>query len=458
MTARVLVVDDMVANVKLLEARLTAEYFEVLTANSGRAALDIISRERVDVVLLDVMMPGMDGFEVCRQIKHHPRLAHVPVIMVTALDQPSDKVEGLEAGADDFLTKPVDDIALITRVRSLARLKVLADELIIRASTTEDLRRDCRATTAWAGGAMNGHILLVEDHPRSAQRIAEGLAQTHTVEVESNTQAAAALLRLAGENFDLLIVSLSLADADGLRLCSQVRSLDRTRHLPIIMLVDPGDEARLLRGLDMGVNDYVVRPLDRNELLARIKTQIKRKRHADLLRAKLDQGMEHAITDPLTGLHNRRYMESHLGTLVQQAAQTGQTLSILVADIDYFKKVNDTYGHDAGDNVLREFATRLRRNTRGIDLACRLGGEEFVIIMPDTALPRALQVAERLRSCIASEPFQVNAEIALRVTASVGVSTLERQEDTPETLFKRADTALYSAKRNGRNRVVTEAA
>jgi two-component system cell cycle response regulator len=276
------------------------------------------------------------------------------------------------------------------------------------------------------------------------------------VKVEESPQSA--LLRLAEDSYDLLIVSLSLADADGLRLCSQVRSLDRTRHLPIIMLVDPGDDARLLRGLDMGVNDYVVRPLDRNELLARIKTQIKRKRHADLLRAKLDQGMEHAITDPLTGLHNRRYMESHLGSLVAQATQSGQTLSILVADIDYFKKVNDTYGHDAGDNVLREFATRLRRNTRGIDLACRLGGEEFVIIMPDTELPRALQVAERLRACIASEPFQVNAEIALEVTASVGVSTLERREDTPETLFKRADTALYSAKRRGRNRVVTEAA
>ena len=341
-------------------------------------------------------------------------------------------------------------------MRSLARLKVLADELMMRASTTQDFRIDTGPGGLWAECSAHGQILLVEDHLRSAQRITEGLVNCHKVKVEESPQSA--LLRLAEDSYDLLIVSLSLADADGLRLCSQVRSLDRTRHLPIIMLVDPGDDARLLRGLDMGVNDYVVRPLDRNELLARIKTQIKRKRHADLLRAKLDQGMEHAITDPLTGLHNRRYMESHLGSLVAQATQSGQTLSILVADIDYFKKVNDTYGHDAGDNVLREFATRLRRNTRGIDLACRLGGEEFVIIMPDTELPRALQVAERLRACIASEPFQVNAEIALEVTASVGVSTLERREDTPETLFKRADTALYSAKRRGRNRVVTEAA
>jgi two-component system cell cycle response regulator len=125
MTARVLVVDDILANVKLLEARLSAEYFEVLTAHSGQEALDICARERVDVVLLDVMMPGLDGFEVCRRIKLRRETHHVPVIMVTALDQPSDKVQGLEAGADDFLTKPVDDIALVTRVKNLARLKML---------------------------------------------------------------------------------------------------------------------------------------------------------------------------------------------------------------------------------------------------------------------------------------------------------------------------------------------
>jgi two-component system cell cycle response regulator len=456
MTARVLVVDDILANVKLLEARLSAEYFEILTAYSGRSALDIISRERVDVVVLDVMMPGMDGFEVCRRIKQSAKHAHVPVIMVTALDQPSDKVEGLEAGADDFLTKPVDDIALITRVRSLARLKLLADELMMRASTSEDLGFGPGGIAKWADALGHGHILLVEDHPRWAERIVEGLADSHSVVVDGTPQTA--LMRMAEQNFDLVIVSLSLANADGLRLCSQVRSLDRTRHLPIVMMVDPGDEARLLRGLDMGVNDYVLRPIDRNELLARIKTQIKRKRHADLLRAKLDQGMEHAITDPLTGLHNRRYMESHLGTLVNQAAQSGCALSVLVADIDFFKKVNDTFGHDAGDNVLREFATRIRRNTRGIDLTCRLGGEEFVIIMPDTDLLHAMQVAERLRSCIAAEPFCVNADSKLTVTASVGVAALESHDDTPETLFKRADVALYSAKRNGRNRVVADAA
>ena len=456
MTARVLVVDDIVSNVKLLEARLTAEYFEILTAYSGREALDIIARERIDVVLLDVMMPGMDGFEVCRHIKQNEKTAHLPVIMVTALDQPSDKVHGLEAGADDFLTKPVDDIALVTRVKNLARLKVLSDEMLMRASTTQQMGMGASTALDWQAAGEGGQIMVVEDHPRSAQRIADTLRSAHTVTVESDPQTA--LLKLTDMQVDVLVVSLSLSNADGLRLCSQVRSLERTRHLPILIIVEPSDDARLLRGLDMGVNDYVLRPIERHELMARVRTQVKRKRHADLLKARLEESVEMAITDGLTGLHNRRYMEGHLKTLVAQSIHSGRSLSLLVADIDFFKSVNDTYGHDAGDNVLREFAQRFRRNTRGIDLACRLGGEEFVIIMPDTDLARAIQVGERLRATIAAEPFQISPGQNLVVTASVGISTLEYREDTPEALFKRADNALYSAKREGRNRVVADAA
>ncbi len=456
MTARVLVVDDILANVKLLEARLSAEYFEVLSAFSGKDALEILARERVDVVLLDVMMPGMDGFEACRRIKSDPRTHHVPVIMVTALDQPSDKVQGLESGADDFLTKPVDDIALITRVKNLARLKMLNDEMLMRASTGRQMGMAENAALEKALSGRSGRVLVVDDHLRSATRLVEALAKTHEATIESDTHAA--LARLGEQSYDLAMISLSLANADGLRLCSQVRSLDRTRHMPIIVLVEPGDEARLLRGLDMGVNDYLMRPIERHEMLARVRTQIKRKRHSDYLRNQLAESVELSIIDPLTTLHNRRYMEGHLGTLVLEALASGRALSLLVADIDHFKMVNDTHGHDGGDLVLKEFAARIRRNTRGIDLACRLGGEEFVIIMPDTDIARAYQVGERLRACVAAETFAVNPETRIRVTASVGLATLERIDDTPETIFKRADNALYAAKRRGRNRVVADAA
>lgn len=451
MTARVLVVDDIPANVKLLEAKLGAEYFDVVTAGSGPEALAILENDKPDIILLDVMMPGMDGFEACRRIKANPHTHHIPVIMVTALDQPSDKIQGLESGADDFLTKPVDDIALVTRVKNLARLKTLNDEMLMRASTSRQLGLAENDALEKALSGRSGRLLVVEDHPRSGARLLEPLAKVHDTFIEQDPQRA--LMMLAEYDFDVALVSLSLSRSDGLRLCSQLRSLERTRHLPIIILVEPGEEARLLRGLDMGVNDYLIRPIDKHELLARVRTQIKRKRHSDFLRNRIEETVEQAITDPLTGLHNRRYMESHLDTLVREAVRAGRSLSVLVADIDFFKHVNDTYGHDSGDAVLREFANRMRRNTRGIDLACRMGGEEFVIIMPDTEMGRAYQVGERLRACIAAEPFVISSELAIRVTTSVGLSTLEHANETPQTLFKRADQALYAAKRSGRNRV-----
>ena len=457
MTARVLVVDDVEANVKLLEARLAAEYFEVRTAHNGPESLQICTREGTDVVLLDVMMPGMDGFEVCRRLKSEPRTQHIPVIMVTALDQPADRVRGLEAGADDFLTKPVNDLALITRVRNLARLKLLTDEMLMRASTEEQMGFATAMGARLEEAGRYGRIMLVDDRERSAERIVRALEGEQSVQLE--TDPALALLHMPDGNFDLMIVSLSLEHADGLRLCSQVRSLDRTRHLPIMIIVEPGEEARLLRGLDMGVNDYIVRPVDPNELLARVRTQIKRKRYTDHLRTRLEETVEMAILDPLTALHNRRYMTSHLKTLFEESAQRGRPLSVLVIDIDHFKAINDNYGHDAGDAVLREFAIRLRRNIRGIDLACRLGGEEFVVVMPDTDLGKAYLVGERLRQCIAAAPFFAGETIGdLDVTASVGVAALEFPDDTPEVILKRADQALYCAKRDGRNRVVADAA
>ena len=456
MTARVLVVDDILANVRLLEARLQAEYFEVLTAFSGPEALDVCARERVNVILLDVMMPGMDGFEACRRLKSDPATQDVPVIMVTALDQPSDRLQGLEAGADDFLTKPVDEIALITRVKNLARLKMLDDEMALRAASTDQitLARDAAAVLDRSNAA--GRLLLVDDHPRSASRILEPLSKVHDTFLERDLHLA--MDKINKFNFDLVIVSLGLTNADGLRLCSQIRSLERTRHLPLIILVDPGDEARLLRGLDMGVNDYVIRPVDRHELLARVKTQIRRKRHSDFLRNHLEESVELAVTDQLTGLHNRRYLETHLRGLLDEAKANGRALSILITDIDYFKRINDTHGHDAGDIVLRDFASRLRRHIRGIDLACRYGGEEFVVIMPDTELEVARHVGERLRECIADDPFAISSTLSLPVTASIGISTLQSLDDTPLTLIKRADNALYEAKRMGRNQVVGAAA
>jgi two-component system cell cycle response regulator len=403
------------------------------------------------------MMPEMDGFEVCRRLKADPATHHIPVVMVTALDQPADRVRGLEAGADDFLTKPVAEIALIARVRSLVRLKLVCDELRMRAHTSREIGIHDSLADAMAETGRNGRILVVDDRRSSYERIAATLTTEHAVDVEPDPHEA--LFHAAEGGYDVMIVSLALENFDALRLCSQVRSLERTRNLPVLVLAEPEDNARLLRGLEIGINDYLVRPIDRNEMLARVRTQVRRKRYSERLRENVQLSMEMAVTDGLTGLHNRRYMETHLATLVEQAAGRGKPLSVLVLDIDYFKAINDGFGHDSGDDVLRDFATRIRKSIRGIDLACRFGGEEFVVVMPETDLGVAGMVAERLRRRIAGEPFLVaQGSKSIDVTISIGLAGLGAADDSAAALLRRADQALYRAKRDGRNRVVAAAA
>ncbi len=458
MTARVLVVDDIAANIKLLEARLMAEYFQVLCASNGEEALDICNKSPVDIVLLDIMMPGMDGFEVCRRLKANPKTAHIPVVIVTALDQPSDRVTGLEAGADDFVTKPVNDLALTTRVKSLVRLKMVTDELRLRADAGSEMGIEQLLQSGSESVARKrGKVLMVDDRPSSYEKLVKTLAREHDVTVITDPQEA--LFSAAEDGYELVVMSTQLENFDALRLCSQIRSLSRTRMLPILLVANPNEEAMLIRAIDMGVNDYILRPVDKNELVARTRTQIKRSRYNESLRDSVQQTVEMAIKDGLTGLNNRRYFDSHLKSAFDKAQVNGRPLSLLMVDIDHFKQVNDDHGHDAGDDVLREFAKRISKNVRNPDMSCRYGGEEFVLLMPDTDIQLACVVAERVRREVAAHPFIIDGGTKqINITVSVGASCIDGPDDTREALLKRADEALYRAKHNGRNQVVSDAA
>jgi two-component system, cell cycle response regulator len=456
MPARVLIVDDNPMNRKLLDAQLTAEYFTVIAASNGQQALDACARGSCDVVLLDVMMPGMDGLEVCRRLKGDPQTCHIPIVIISALDQPADRLRGLEAGADDFLTKPYSELALLARVRSLARLKQTTDDLRLRASSGKQVGVAGNGMEVSLDDGQGARILVVDDRPSSYERIAATLRADHRVDIETSPQEA--VFRAAEDHYDLMIVSLNLTDTDGLRICSQARSLERTRNLPILALAEPEDAARVLRGFDLGVNDYLALPIDRNELVARVRTQVRRRRYDERLRSYFHNSVQLAVTDPLTGMHNRRFMEDHLGILLDPASERIRPLSLVMVDIDHFKSINDSYGHDCGDDVLREFAQRMRKSVRGIDLSSRYGGEEFVIVMPDADIEVARIVGERLRRKIMEEPFKVGREKReISVTISVGIAAAQ-EGDTPLTIMKRADIALYRAKADGRNRVVSDAA
>jgi two-component system cell cycle response regulator len=333
----------------------------------------------------------------------------------------------------------------------------MTDELRMRAVTSRDIGIESPEREAIAEAGRNGRILIVDDRPASYERMVQTLSTEHAVDVEADP--AEALFHAAEGNYDLMIVSLGLKDFDGLRLCSQIRSLERTRNVPILAVAEADNNARLVRGLEIGVNDYLIRPIDKNEMLARVRTHIKKKRYTERLRDNVQMSIEMAITDALTGLFNRRYMEMHLTSLVEQAASRGKPIAVMILDIDYFKSVNDTHGHDAGDDVLREFSLRIRKAIRNIDLACRYGGEEFVIVMPETDMAVASVVAERIRRRIAAEAFPIQqGSKNLEVTISIGLAAIGAPGDNAAAILKRADTALYRAKRDGRNRVVQDAA
>jgi len=448
MTARILLVDDVEGSRRVLEAKLTAEYYQVTTAADGESALEIAARELPDIILLDLMMPGLDGLQVCRRLKADENLRHIPVVLLTALDSREARLEGLEAGADEFLSKPIDDVVLLARLRSLARLKVMIDELRDREETSRKMGMTPLPGTRL--GASGGRVLVVDDDRAEALALAEDLSAEHRPLIETDPEKA--LLSARGP-VDLAVINIASRSFDALRLVAALRAGDPSRQTPILAVVDPEDRGRLLKALDLGVNDLLHKPFDPLELRVRARALIRRKRYADYLRDTVTQSMELAVTDSLTGLNNRRYMMSRLDALFEACREGGEPVSLMMLDIDHFKRVNDTWGHTRGDEVLREAAVRLAASVRAIDLPCRYGGEEFVVVMPATRLSDAARVAERIRGAISSEAFLAGDQ-EIPVSVSVGVSSSEGGADRPESLLRRADEALYEAKSAGRNQVV----
>lgn len=455
MSARILIVDDIEANRRLLQAKLEAQYHSVLLASHGLQALEMARAHDPEIILLDVMMPGMDGYEVCRRLKADPVTSHIPVVMVTALSDAEDRVRGLDAGAEDFLTKPVDDFLLNSRVNTLMRYSAVTSEL--RKREANGLRGGAVETPSALELDRPARIFLIDDNPRTSTRIATLLRDNgHKVItlLESGSMGD-----MAQERTDVLLVSLLSRTFDPLKLCAHFKTNDLTRAVSILLICDPLDRAKAVKGLEIGASDMIMTPIDPQELLARVRTQTRRTRYVEILRDRVDRGLELSVIDQLTGLYNRRYMTHQLQQFMHRAVMGGKPLSVMMLDIDHFKRINDTHGHQAGDEVLQEIADRLRQNIRPMDVACRPGGEEFLVILPETPGDLAFAAAERVRRAVAAGEFSVlgnSRQVA--VTISAGVSSLLGPHDTMAELLNRADTALYQAKSAGRNRVQSIAA
>ena len=451
MTGRILIVDDVATNRIVMKVKLTAACYSVLQADCGAAALDLARAELPDLILLDVMMPDMTGVEVCRRLKADPATADIPVILITALSDRANKMAGLQGGADDFLTKPVDEVTLLARVRSLLRASDIQQELRLREESCAGLG----FSEAGAGYAPPGKVALVAPDAATGLAWKRALSGRLTDRLEVLPREQALQGQDPDQAPDVYVIAADLAARnEGLRLLSDLRSRPASRHAAALMILPPGDEERGAVALDLGAGDILYDPFDPEELALRIQTQLRRKRQSDRLRDAVAAGLELAVTDSLTGLHNRRYAQRRLARML---AAPGRGVAVMMLDLDHFKAVNDTHGHAAGDAVLAEVAARLRDTLRPADLLARLGGEEFLVALRDTECDSALDCAERLRAAVGDQPVTIPGAGPIPVTMSVGLAMGHGGGESGAEMIARADRALYGSKSDGRNLVTVSA-
>ncbi len=456
MIGTVLIVDDVATNRIVLKVKLGAAGYRTLTSPDGPTCLELARREKPDLILMDAVMPGLNGLEVLRALREDPVTARILVVMFSGRNDEATRLAALRAGADDFLSKPIDDQTLFARLRSLARWQEAMSGFGAAVSEMDAFGLAEAATPYETPGA----VAIVTSRPETAMQWRKSLAPFSTHRFVPLLPDHVFDDRREGEAVpDVYLISSELGGAgSGLKLMSSLRSRQDTHHAFVCILNEDSDPTLPQMAFDLGANDLVDVSQSAQEIALRLHGLIRRKREGDRLRATMKDSLRLAMTDPLTGLPNRRYGLAQLGLIAERSIAENRDFALMVLDLDRFKSVNDRFGHAAGDKVLVEVARRLANNLRENDLIARIGGEEFLVCLPDTTLAESQDMALRLCQAIECEPVTIAPRLILPVTISIGLalshelSTADGHKLVDE-IFDRADRALLSAKGAGRNQV-----
>ena len=503
MPGRVLIIDDVSTDRITMKVKLSTACYEVVHARDPEEGLRLARAEGPCLVLISgeiggataepaaagpaperashgtlaapawlaapaaaAPAPRMGAVGLCRRLRGHPATASVPVIVVTRRADAAARLAMLEAGADEVLQKPLDERFLLARMRSLLRARDEMAELRLRESTSRVLGFAEAAPQL----APPGRVVLVAPEAASGSLLRRAL-EPHLSD-RLSAMSPDAILSDGGEDAHDVIVVDASSPATAQRTLSilpELRARPESRHAAIIVLTVPGADDPAVLALDLGANDVTPASGDPAELALRVRKQIRWKQGRDRLRQTVRDGLHAAITDPLTGLYNRRYAMPHLARICEASRENGRRFAVLLVDLDHFKSVNDIHGHAAGDAVLVEVAERLRGNLRGMDLVARIGGEEFLVAMPDTGLEEARIVAERLCRLMREQPIALPEGHAITVTMSVGLAMggarpgatgqdplAEAGDAEVRRVMEAADRALYGAKSGGRAQVTVD--
>jgi len=428
---KVLVIDDDPIILHLVEKALTEGGYFVKTATNGKGALALATGEEFDLLLLDYLMPEMDGLEFVSILKLTEKTKNIPVVMMTSSYDEKLREDGFTAGVVDFLYKPFSQQDIMDFVNSIFEAKKFTPPDKSRIMAIEDSPIVCKIYNQIL--AKTNHDFLLVDDPTKAMKTIRTFMP------------------------DLILMDANMPGV-GYELTRKIKADRELENIRIIMVTSDTKKKSTLKALDYGVADFLTKPFDEEVLLARMRLHLNNKKLYDdlskayselkILKDKLERL---SITDGLTGLFNHRHFHEVLIDELSRAKRSGAKLSLLLFDIDHFKKFNDTYGHKVGDRVLQTIGKVIESSKRQHDISARYGGEEFAVILPDTDTEGAQSIAERIRKNVEDTTINLSGQI-LHITISIGVAVWDHKLD--EHLFiELADKALYKSKEGGRNRV-----
>lgn len=455
MQGKILIVDAIATNRIVLKVKLKSAFYDVLYAQTIAEALQQAQTFSPDLIIAAMDLPDGSAASLHDALKMRPDTQSIPLMAVASQINHDDRMTALAAGVRDVLTRPLDETFLLGRVRSLIRAHATVAEWQLR----EDTGRALGLAEADRSFVKQAHCMLISSDKMLLQNYATQLRPDLRMQLSlacPSTLMAELRARQCPDIFVFVLPEHGTAAMETLRLVSALRANSGTRHTGIMVLQTKADSALAVTALDMGADDLLADGFDAEELKLRLAGLLHRLRTAERLRCSIRTGLKAAVCDPLTGLYNRRYAMPHLARIADHASKTGHSFAVLVADLDHFKQVNDHFGHAAGDAVLTEVADRLRKCLRNNDLAARIGGEEFLIVMPNAPRLHAQRAALRICEAISGAPFVIpGSDAPLQVTISIGMTVNEDGKLTlqPDAMLQTADKALYAAKGGGRNQV-----
>ena len=454
MSAKILIVDSVATNRIVLKVKMLSAQFHVETCATFAQAMTRMAKDLPDLVLLNLGVMTAEGLAFCRRLREESATERLAIVGVQLPDTPSARLAALEAGMDDVMPQPLHEGLLLARIRSLLRTRNVWQEVALRETTSRILGFSERRKPF----ALQSTIRLVTGAEKPWE---QALAKALGAKI-SRAGAIGSVQTMLGDAAASLIIldAAFIATCSGVNLFSLVadlRSRPNSRDAGLIVLLPANDADTTAMCLDLGVDDVIFATTDGPEVIYRATAVRQHRLAAEALRETVRSDLRAAMTDPLTGLFNRRYAGPHLARMAEAAKDHARELAVMMIDIDHFKTINDRYGHAAGDAVLQQVAQRLHCNLRAEDLIARMGGEEFLVAMPNTTPHQAGQAATRLCKVINDSPFAVGEHVPrVNVSISVGLVVSGKKasaKSTFETLYGSADAALYAAKAAGRNRV-----